>query len=140
MRTVDGLLRALREGEEAARGGRAGSDADGDGDEDDGVNGSFQSNPPRVWDEKDAYGDDRYMENFAAQSNWKEVLGEVGDGDERGTNERGTTEARADRSLRDRLLELGRSAGVEAPPASVLEDLEAFAMACLLYTSPSPRD
>ena len=83
----------------------------------------FQSNPPRVWDEKDAYGDDRYMENFAAQSNWKEVLGEVGDGDERGTNERGTTEARADRSLRDRLLELGRSAGVEAPPASVLEDL-----------------
>jgi hypothetical protein len=32
-------------------------------------------------------------------------------------------------SLRDRLLELGRAAGVEAPPASVLEDLEAFAMA-----------
>mgnify|MGYP001968777946 CR=1 FL=1 len=126
VRTVDGLLRALREGEEAARGGRAGPDAAADGGGGGGPGSfreSFQS-PPRVWDEEDAYGDDRYMENFAAQSNWKEVFGEVGD--ERATNA-GTTDGAA--SLRDRLLELGRAAGVEAPPASVLEDLEAFAMA-----------
>ena len=133
VRTVDGLLRALREGEEAARGSRAGSDENDDGP---GVNDDiFQSTPSRVWDEKDAYGDDRYMENFAAQSNWKEVLGERG-GDERGGIDAWTNADDAasygrngQNDLRDRLLELGRSAGVEAPPASVLEDLEAFAMA-----------
>ena len=133
VRTVDGLLRALREGEEAARGSRASSDENDDGP---GVNDDiFQSTPSRVWDEKDAYGDDRYMENFAAQSNWKEVLGERG-GDERGGIDAWTNADDAasygrngQNDLRDRLLELGRSAGVEAPPASVLEDLEAFAMA-----------
>ena len=136
VRTVDGLLRALREGEKAASVSSDGRD--GDGGEREG-SGSFPpalfdgeasgSNPPRVWEERDVYGDDRYMEDFAAQSQSRfgERLGGGGEGD--GLVSRNAGGGEETTSLRDRLLELGRAAGVEAPPASVLEDLEAFAMA-----------
>lgn len=77
-----------------------------------------------VWDERDAYGEDAYIDDFAS-------------GDGYG----GGTVASSGRSIRDRLLDLGRAAGVEAPPAAVLKELEAFAMAAGLGSAAgSPAD
>ena len=52
-----------------------------------------------VWDERDAYGEDAYIDDFAS-------------GDGYG----GGAVSASGRSIRDRLLDLGRAAGVEAPP------------------------
>ena len=77
-----------------------------------------------VWDERDAYGEDAYIDDFAS-------------GDGYG----GGAVSASGRSIRDRLLDLGRAAGVEAPPAAVLKELEAFAMAAGLGSSAgSPAD
>ena len=77
-----------------------------------------------VWDERDAYGEDAYIDDFAS-------------GDGYG----GGAVSASGRSIRDRLLDLGRAAGVEAPPAAVLKELEAFAMAAGLGASAgSPAD
>ena len=134
--TVDGLLRKLREGEAAAaetarRAERAAAAAEAAA-ETSGPSGTSgrerthsSSSPPSdaagarfselartsyVWDERDAYGEDAYIDDFAS-------------GDGYG----GGAASSSGRSIRDRLLDLGRSAGVEAPPAAVLRELEALA-------------
>ena len=131
-RVVDGLLRALREGEAAAAAAaRAAAAAEaeaeaaaatrergdggrrGDSYSDDVEPGAARwddRNKNYVWDEEDAYGSDAYIDDFAS-------------GDGYGGGASGASGS----SIRDRLLDLGRSAGVEAPPAAVLAELEALA-------------
>ena len=120
-RVVDGLLRALREGEAAAAAAaRAAAAAEaeaeaaaatrergdggrrGDSYSDDVEPGAARwddRNKNYVWDEEDAYGSDAYIDDFAS-------------GDGYGGGASGASGS----SIRDRLLDLGRSAGVEAPP------------------------
>ena len=78
-----------------------------------------------MWDEEYAYKEeqDSYVDAFASGDGIYGPGSSVGagPGDQRRRDERSV--------IRDKLLELGRSAGVEAPPASVMRDLEAFAMA-----------
>jgi hypothetical protein len=148
-KVVDGLLQKLREGEaaaaeaarraeraiaaaeaaEASQGGATESDetlatyayAD---DTSVSAKTSRRASTNYVWDERDAYGEDAYIDDFAS-------------GDGYG----GGTVASSGRSIRDRLLDLGRAAGVEAPPAAVLKELEAFAMAAGLGSAAgSPAD
>ena len=150
-KVVDGLLQKLREGEaaaaeaarraeraiaaaeaaEASQGGATESDetlatyayAD-DTSVSAKTSTSRRASTNYVWDERDAYGEDAYIDDFAS-------------GDGYG----GGTVASSGRSIRDRLLDLGRAAGVEAPPAAVLKELEAFAMAAGLGSAAgSPAD
>ena len=142
---VDGLLQKLREGEAAAaeaarRAERAIAAAEaaeeaslrateGDIDTKYAYADDVSAKPSRratnyVWDERDAYGEDAYIDDFAS-------------GDGYG----GGAVSSSGRSIRDRLLDLGRAAGVEAPPAAVLKELEAFAMAAGLGSAAgSPAD
>ena len=139
---VGGLLKKLREGEAAAaeaarRAERAVAAAEAAAERNAGTSSASETpfaaldsdvNPPEagmyVWDERDAYGEDAYIDDFAS-------------GDGYG----GGAVSASGRSIRDRLLDLGRAAGVEAPPAAVLKELEAFAMAAGLGSSAgSPAD
>ena len=133
--TVDGLLRALREGEEAAanaatvadavnaaavakakagedagdvRGNRGGDSSRSGGS---GGLGAVRQSKSYVWEESDLYGADSYIDDFASGGGF--AAGASGPSS----------------SIRDRLLELGRSAGVAAPPPTVLAELESFAQA-----------
>ena len=136
---VDGLLKSLREGEAAAaaaavQAARAAAEREAAERE--------AAAPPSatasatatagsglartyVWDEEYAYKEeqDSYVDAFASGDGIYGPGSSVGagPGDQRRRDERSV--------IRDKLLELGRSAGVEAPPASVMRDLEAFAMA-----------
>ena len=127
--TVDGLLRKLREGEAAAAetarpAERADGAAEAAAELERTSERRYERTEPNsnyVWDELDAYGEDAYIDDFAS-------------GDGYG----GGAASASGRSIRDRLLDLGRAAGVEAPPAAVLEELEASAMAAGLGSASKP--
>ena len=136
---VDGLLKSLREGEAAAaaaavQAARAAAEREAAEREAAAppsatatATATAGSGPARtyVWDEEYAYKEeqDSYVDAFASGDGIYGPGSSVGagPGDQRRRDERSV--------IRDKLLELGRSAGVEAPPASVMRDLEAFAMA-----------
>ena len=111
---VDGLLRALREsgdGNDDAneRTERVlGTETDSEALKE----SSTSSTTEYVWDELDGYGSDSYIDDFAS-----------GDGYGGGYVNSGV------RSVREKLLDLGKAAGVEAPPPNVMKELEAFATA-----------